>query len=87
MKLKDGFILSEVAGETVVLPMNADMSFNKMITLNETGRVLWEALQQEAQVEDLVEALVSQYEVDRDTAKSHVLRFLDKLRENGFLDE
>ena len=40
MKLKDGFILREVAGQTVVLPTGGDLHLNMMITLNETAKFL-----------------------------------------------
>jgi len=48
MKLKEGFMLRQVAGEHVVLPVGADVDFNGMITLNETGAFLWNRLEQEA---------------------------------------
>ena len=44
MKLKEGFILRTVAGETVVLPTGGVTNFDMMITLNGTGRFLWEML-------------------------------------------
>ena len=44
MKIKDGFLLQDVAGNTVVLPTEGDL--NMMITLNETAKFLWEKLEQ-----------------------------------------
>ena len=38
MKLKEGFVLREVAGQTVVLPASTDLDLNMMITLNETAK-------------------------------------------------
>ena len=40
MKLKEGFLLRNIAGQTVVLPAGADLDLNMMITLNETGAFL-----------------------------------------------
>ena len=37
MKLKDDFILRNIAGQTVVLPSGGDLDLNMMITLNETA--------------------------------------------------
>ena len=48
MKLKDGFILREVAGEHVVIPTGDALDLNMMITLNETGCTLWKRLEEEA---------------------------------------
>ena len=48
MKMKDGFVLRTVAGETVVLPTGGVTNFDMMITLNDTGKVLWQQLERAA---------------------------------------
>ena len=85
MKLKDGFILREVAGQTVVLPVGGDLDLNMMITLNETGAFLWKQLENENDQAGLVAALLAEYDVDEATAKNAVEGFVAKLNENGFL--
>lgn len=86
MKLKDGFILRSVAGQTVVLPTGEDLDLNMMITLNETGAFLWERLQDETNEEALVAALLAEYDVDQSTAQAAVAAFVKKLSDNGFLE-
>ena len=86
MKLKDGFVLRQVAGEYVAIPSGDEVDLNKMITLNETGAFLWERLEAETTQEALAEALLAEYEVDRDTAVRCVGEFVAKLEEYGFLD-
>lgn len=85
MKLKDGFLLRTVAGENVVLPTGSELDLNMMITLNDTGRFLWELLGSETSEEALVDALLGEYDVDRETAASCVAAFVKKLSDNGFL--
>lgn len=85
MKLKDGFILREVAGQTVVLPTGEELDLNMMITLNETGAFLWKQLENENDQAGLVAALLAEYDVDEATAKTAVEGFVAKLNENGFL--
>lgn len=85
MKLKDGFILRDVAGQTVVLPTGDELNLNMMITLNETGKFLWEKLGQDISEEALVAALLAEYDVDEATAKAAVTGFVAKLNDNGFL--
>lgn len=85
MKLKDGFLLRQVAGQIVVLPTSGDLDLNMMITLNETGAFLWELLQSETDEAALVAALLKEYDVDADTAAQCVAAFVKKLNENGFL--
>ena len=85
MKLKDGFILRSVAGETVVVPTGSDLDLNMMITLNETGKFLWQKLEQGAEEAELVSALLGEYDVDEMAAKAHVAAFVKKLNDHGFL--
>lgn len=85
LKLREGFILREVAGETVVIPSGDELDLNMMITLNETGRFLWERIAQGIEEADLVAALLAEYVVDEATAKAAVARFAAQLRDKGFL--
>lgn len=85
MKLKDGFVLRKVAGEVVVLPSGNDLDLNMMITLNGTGEFLWKRLETGAEIEELVQALLAEYDVDEATANVAVRGFVDKLSANGFL--
>lgn len=85
MKIKDGFILRQVARQSVVLPAGNELNMNMMITLNDTGAFLWEHLQTETDEDALVAALLSEYDVDENTARVSVRQFVEKLNENGFL--
>ena len=85
MKLKEGLVLRDVAGQTVVLPAGEDLDLNMMITLNETGKFLWTLLENNKQESDLIDALLAEYDVDSQTAASAVAGFVAKLNEHGFL--
>lgn len=85
MKLKEGFVLREVAGENVVLPSSDTVDLSMMITLNETGRFLWEKLAEGAEIDDLVAALLAEYDVSEQDARTHTIAFVEKLKKNGFL--
>ena len=84
MKIKEGFMLREIAGDTIAMP-SSDMNINAMITLNETGAFLWKLLETETTEEELAAAIVKQYAVDEETAASAVRNFVKKLEENEFL--
>ena len=85
MKIKEGFLLRQVAGQTVVLPASEELDLNMMITLNDTGAFLWQKLQQDTDEAALTKALLEEYDVDRQTAETAVAAFVKKLNENGFL--
>lgn len=85
MKLKNGFLLRQVAGEHVVLPVGPDTAQNMVITLNGTGAFLWERLQNETDEDALVAALLDEYDVEEAVARECVVAFLKKLEDHGFL--
>lgn len=81
MKIKQGFILREVAGNYIVVAVgSAVKEFNGVINLNETGAFLWKKLQDGADEEGLVQALLGEYEVEEDLARKDVKAFVEKLQ-------
>lgn len=85
MKIKDGYILRTIADDNVVLPSGDELDLSIMITLNDTGRLLWERLEKGAEADDLVAALLAEYDVDETTARAGVDAFLEKLKANDLL--
>lgn len=85
LKLKDGFIMREIGGDTMVLPSGEELDLNMMISLNDTGKFLWVRLQEGTTIEALVEAVLSEYDIEADEAKVQITQFVEKLNENGFL--
>lgn len=86
MKLKNGFVVREVAGKTVAVSVGGG-AFRGMITLNGTAAFLWDALQSDTNEDALATKLTEAYEIDEVTAKKDVSVFLHKLRKAGLLDE
>jgi methyltransferase-like protein len=87
MKIKKGYILRVVAKQNVVLPATGDLDLDRMLTLNATGKYLWERLEQEATKEDLVRAMLEHYEIEEDTARTCVENFVKNLEHYGFLEQ
>ncbi len=86
MKIKDGFILREVADSYVVVAVGETVkSFNGVINLNETGALLWKTLEKGAEEKDLVDALLNEYDVERELAENDVKLFIKKLTEAGLI--
>ena len=87
MKLKNGFILRQVGGQTVVLPSGSELDLNMMITLNDTGVFLWNRLEKGAELQDLVSDLCREFEVGEEQAKAGASAFVEKLKSHGFLED
>lgn len=86
MKIKSGFVLKNIADSYIVVSVGDRVKeFNGVITLNETGVFLWKKLEIGATEEELVKALLSEYDVDEATAKNDVAGFIGKLTEAKLL--
>ncbi len=70
MKLKDGFILRNIADSWIVAPLGERVvEFNGLLSLNETGAFLWKQLENDYDKDNLCTALMNEFEVDELTAK------------------
>lgn len=88
MKVKKDFIARKVGDSDIVVATGkAVKHFNGYITLNETGRFLWDLLAKDVAEESLVEKLLEEYDVDRETAARDVKNFLGVLESNGILEK
>ena len=87
MKIKNGYVLREIAGAYVVVATGERaIEFNGMINLNETGSVLWERASETFEEQDLIDALMEKYLVSKEQASSDVDKFIGILKENDFLE-
>lgn len=88
MKIKEGYVLREVAGTWIVLPLSSKtISFKGMLTLNNSGIMLWNILEKGCSEENLTDALTSEYEVSEEQAKADVEEFIAKLAKAGCIEE
>ena len=87
MKIKNGFVVRSIAGESVVVALGeASKSFNGIIKLNDTGRFIWDMLATGADISELTEAILSEYDIDEETAKADVCAFVDTLKGAGIIE-
>ncbi|MBQ9723217.1 MAG: PqqD family protein [Bacteroidales bacterium] len=70
MKIKNGFVLREMCGESIVTAEGMEnINFNKLISLNSTAAFLWKNLEgKEFEVEDMARLLIDEYGIDKELA-------------------
>lgn len=84
MKIKENFVLREIAGEYIIVPVgNTTLNFNGLMTVNEVGMFIWQQLQEEITKEELLTRVLDEYEVDEETAKADIDEFLGRLTKAG----
>ena len=87
MKRNENFVLKELMGSFVLVPVGeAAMNLNGVITLNETAKFLWDAAEGEFEVNDLIDAVIAEYEVDIQTDTEGVEIFLKRMKEEGCIE-
>ena len=88
MKIKEGFVLRRVGDSHVVVPVGIQtVDFRCILTLNDTGAFIWQQLQNPCTAEEIVTALLAEYDVSADVAKADVDTYIATLREKNLLDE
>ncbi len=88
MKIKKGFMLRQVADSYVVVATGtATAQFNGVVTLNQTGALLWEQLVQGCEPEELTDLLKNRYGISENKAKEDADAFVEKVVSAELTDE
>ncbi len=88
MKLIDGLILHEVAGEHMVVATGeAAKKFNGMVRNNDTAHFIMQQMLEDTTEEEIVEKVLSTYEADQEIVEKSVRNVVEQLRQAGLLDE
>lgn len=86
MRIDKEFVLREIAGDYIIIPTGKTvLQFNGLITVNEVGVSLWKMLQNDVTLEELVQGILSEYDVDESVAREDIQEFLDSLVKGGIL--
>ncbi len=87
MKIKNGFVAKEIAGQYVVVALGkASKVFNGIIKLNDSGKFIWDMLVEGAEKQEIVDALLGEYDVDASVAEADVGKFINELKGANILE-
>lgn len=88
MKIKDGFILKDVAGSKIVIATGKQkLDFNGVITFNSVGADVFMLLDGTNTVEDIVKKISENYDVSAEIVQTDVERLIEKMRKYNLIDE
>ena len=86
MRIKEGYVLKEVAKEFIVVPVGDEaINFNGILTLNKTAKLLFETLLNDVEIKDLVKVLLDKYDIDEEQALKDVKDFIHILESRNIL--
>ena len=87
MKRKENYVVRNVAGKFVIMPTGSEsFRFQGMISTNETGAFLWEKLADDVDEAELISAVLSEYDIDEQTAGNDVREFIGSLRKADLIE-
>lgn len=77
-----GCIASEIDGDIVFFHPTA----GKYFASSSVGRALWSLMATPQSIDQLIAQLLDRYDVDEDTCRRDVARFLDQLQQNELIE-
>ncbi len=88
MKFNPKYKLQDVAGEKMVVVHNADgMDLSKVIVLNSTAEVLWNALEgKEFTLDKVAGLLMEKYDLKKEKAMNDAKTWIDSLHKAGLIE-
>lgn len=82
MKTNPEFIARDIAGELVLVPIGtAAQNYGGLVTCNEVGAFIWKKLEVGMDMDELVSAILDEFEIDEQTARADAEEFVGKLKE------
>ena len=87
MEIKKEMVHRQLAGDNILVPGgNAVLDLNGLFVMTESGAFIWSILPQVETEDEIVDKMLEEYDVDRETAQQDVKEFLGRLREYGIID-
>ncbi len=81
---KDGYIIREIAGECLAVPINSDGGAH-IVILNHVSRFIWEQLSVEKSFDELIDIIISEYQISAEQAGEDLKDFLNELENANLL--
>lgn len=86
MKSNKDYLLREIAGDHILVPTGeASQKLNGMIQLSETAAFIWESVDHAKNLQEIIDEVLNEFEVDRETASQDVYGFLRELYIRGMV--
>lgn len=81
-------VTRKTGSEYVLVPVTNNIAdMNSVYTLNETGSFLWELIDGENNIEDMIEALIREYDIDEEIATADVFGFINEMNKYLIIKE
>lgn len=87
-QINSDFILREIAGEYVIIPVGENNVFsNIMMAPNNTAVFLWKAFEQPSTIDDVIMKGLQEYDTTEDIIRKSIKKFINECLKNKILLE
>lgn len=87
MKIKQGFVMRDVAGQAVAIATGeASKSFHGMVKLDDTGAFIWNGIEKGLDEAEIAGQLAASYDVEVGQALKDVESFIARMRDAGLVE-
>lgn len=80
--MKKKLNVTDLSGEKVMI----DFETGKYFLIKGVGNDIWDMLQEEITPNQIIEKLLSEYDVEREECETSVIAFLEKMKSYDFID-
>ena len=85
MRRNPNFILREVAGENILVPLTGDLGVNGILTLNGLGYEIYRRIDESPSFEALIDALCELYDAPREVISADAAEFIEQLKQEKLI--
>lgn len=85
MRISDDYILKTIVDDYIVVPIGDSVDINSMISVNETGARIWNAIEDGKSIDEIAEDFVSEYGISKELALADINDFVKTMLDNGIL--
>ena len=87
MNIKKRLLKRQIAGDAFLVPVGKEIyDSNGLFFLTEVGEFIWDRLAEAGGTEDILRAILEEYDVEESVARQDVEAFFEKLRALDIID-
>jgi len=87
MKIKEGFLLREIANTHVVVPVaERVIDFKGIMILNGVSPAIVEFMREHRTQEEILAYVLNEFDIDRETAESDLFKLISQMEACGVLE-
>ncbi|MCQ2095012.1 MAG: PqqD family protein [Bacteroidaceae bacterium] len=89
MRIKSGFELRKICRENIVISHGLNnINFTKVVSLNESAAFIWDNIKdKDFSLDDMVNLIMTEYDVDDETARKDCSQLLTQWKEVGYIED